>query len=180
MHVVNRMIMIFLAVVLVAIGAWAIAEAAAHLAGQGAVVLDPGTVAATLKDATWAETGTRTVAWGLVVVGLLLVVAQVKPRRPVDYPARAASPNRHLSYERHGLERLAGQVTESHPDVAAVDRVVLHRRRLVVQARGYVDTPVDATRRDVDESLAQSLASLDLLRPPRVRVVVVPGDRRTR
>lgn len=180
MNVANRIILVLVAVVLVAIGGWAVAESVAHLVGQDAVLLDPGTVAATLERATWTSSTTRLVALALVVVGLALVVAQLKPRRPVDYPARAASPTRHLSYDRHGLERLAGQVTDDHPDVAGVDRVTLHRRNLRVQARGYVDTPRAATRRDVEQRLRHELDELDLQRPPRVRVAVAPGDRRTR
>lgn len=180
MQVANRIILVLVAVALLATGGWAIAESVAHLAGQDAVLLDPGTVAATLEDATWTSTTTRLVALGLVVVGLALVIAQLKPRRPVDYPSQAASARRHLSYERHGLARLAKQIADDHPDVAAVDRVALHRRNLRVTARGYVDTSLVATRRDVEQRVQDGLAGLDLKRPPRVRVAVVSGDRRTR
>lgn len=180
MHVTNRIILVLLAVALLVTGGWAIAESVAQLASQDAALLDPGVVAGTLEGATWTSTTTRLVAVGLVVVGLALVVAQLKPRRPVAYPAQAASPTRHLSYDRHGLERLAGQITDDHPEVATVDRVALHRRNLRVRARGYVDTPVAATRRDLEQRLQDGLANLDLQRQPRVRVAVVPGDRRTR
>lgn len=180
MRIVNRLLVLLIGLALVALGVLAVMEAVAVTIGATPVLVDPAAVADSIDSAAWSDTGVMFTAAVLVLVGVILVVIELKPRRPVDYAAATSDQQTSLSYDRHGLTRLATQVAQHHPDIAEVQRATLHRRRLRLTAAGYADIDPVAVRRDVEQRVSARLDDLDLRRSPRLRVAVQLGNRRAR
>ncbi|SDS92467.1 hypothetical protein SAMN04488543_2653 [Friedmanniella luteola] len=150
------------AAVLLAVGAAAVWLAVEALVGGGWSCLGRG-VGRALGGQTWGSTTLLTTAGGLVVLGLVLLVAALTPGRPTTVrlaaPRGPVGPARtEFAITRRALGRLVGTAAD---EVDGVDRVSATARGRTVDV--VVTTPSEQTadvaaavRRRVDRALTDA------------------------
>lgn len=179
MTVVNRLLMAAIGLAVAAAGVVVVAEVALAVQSAPGWLIDRPSLRQTLQGLRWSDPVALATGAGALAIGLLLLAAELKPRRRDAYPAASDRDDRHVTYDRHGLEQLAEQVARDHADVATAD-ATLRRRVLRLRADAYADGDVGATRRDVAEQVRDRIAQLRLDRAPRVAVRSARTGRRVR
>lgn len=177
MRIVNRLLAFVVGLALAAAAVIAIVEIVVALSGRPPVLVARNRVASELGRLQWDDPRVVAVAVGMIVVGLLLLLVQLIPRRPIQLPLQG-QPGRSAAIDRRGLqERLRHVALRDRDVVAAAVRV---RRR----AKLRVSVPGDADRRDarrrVHERVTDAVGQLGLRRPLKVKVAVVEARERTR
>lgn len=175
MRVVERLLSLLLALA-VAVGSVVLAlEVAWSVAGRRPLLVDWRPAYTAGRQDSWGSAPVRAVAIGLLVLGLLLLFAELKPRptprlrlTSTDAGVDAAITRRSL---RSTLLNVAGQV-----DGISSARAKVGRRHVRVQAvsrLGSAETAKGLTG-ELEGALRHRLDALQLARPPRLRVRVVP------
>lgn len=175
MRVANRIASALLGLALVALGLLAAAEAVLALAGRPPLLpLDDWYER--LTRVTYAGTAVRLVSIGLIVLGVLILAAQLRRWRPTELDLRSDGERGHWRMQRRSLEnqvsdevnRVAG-VHEAH----ATARGGEHRWKLRVRAladTGQADQIRATARRAMDRLAVANEVPLivDVRRPRRV------------
>lgn len=152
---VNRLVVLVVGAALAAVGVVAIVEAVATGVGAGFVWFPGQAWLRTLETTSWANPTVLIVAIIVGVVGLLLLVIQLAPRRRRTAPVSAAPGRWHLarrSGERH-LERLLAE----EPSTSGVKvhlRPHHHTWTVAVRLRSGRAQP-DALRQRVSDELGR-------------------------
>ncbi|MEV4203057.1 DUF6286 domain-containing protein [Micromonospora globbae] len=163
MRTANRLATLLLAVALLAGGVLLAVEALLAAAGRPALLTDAGGWAATLGDTRWDDPAVRVSALVLLLVGLAVLVAELRRWSPQRLDA---GDGWHL--HRRSTERRLAAAAGSVPGV--------HRARVRVRRRGghwwprVVATGDPATRAEVEFAVRQELHRLTAYRPDRVEV----------
>ena len=114
----------------------------------------------------------------LIVTGALILALQLKPRRAVRLPLRSGHDATDAAATRRGL---AGALRAAATGVDGISgaSVKVRRRRARVTATSAARGRHAATAltEPVTQALRSRLDTLNLLRPPRLRVRVVPKGR---
>ncbi|MBO2456425.1 DUF6286 domain-containing protein [Actinomadura violacea] len=122
-----------------------------------------------LLDVRWDGWETRAISGGLVLVGLVFLLAGLLPGRSRVVPLHGAVPDVMMGVSRRGLRRAIAAAAEDATGVARVRRVRLGRRRVKVVA----ETPVRDAR-GLEDGVAEAVGEcLERIRPLRPRAVSV-------
>ncbi|MFE9655083.1 hypothetical protein [Micromonospora sp. NPDC006431] len=172
MRTVNRVATLLLAVALLAGGALAVAEGLlAALGGPGPLV---HRWYATLITTRWQDAPARAVAGGVTLLGLVVLVAELRRWRPARL--RLAEDDRwHL--HRRSMERRLARAVYAVPSVRRA-RVRLRRRGDSWRPR-VTATADPAARADVEFALRRELDRLATPRRGRIDVRLLPARRAT-
>lgn len=159
MTVVDRLLGLILGLALAWAGLLILIEAARAALGEQPWLVDVSAWNQALGDLAWNDPVLLLVLAGTVLLGLILLIMELKPRRPGHFVMQDQRDDRNTTVDRRGLEdRLRRRVVDDEDVVDANVRV--GRRR----ARVTASVPPDTSPRSVRERLESKVrAALDEL-----------------
>lgn len=179
MAVVNRIVLLLLLLALVAVAVVAAVELVLVGIDQPALLLRPGEAEDVVSRATWDDPTVRIATAVAGLVGLLLVAAQVKPRRPDTVETEPITEGRHIVLDRRGMEaEIERRVVADH-DVEAA-HVRWRRFRLRIRCDLFADADRRPVAKRVKSAVEDELDRQGVRRRPRVRVRTRRSEARTR
>ncbi len=169
MIIFNRLLGLVLGLALLAGGVIVAGEAVLGLLRRGAWLIDRTALDRALAELTWADPRVLPIAVALVVSGLVLLLIELKPRRPATLPLSWSTEHRRAIVERRGVEELLATTALADSDVSAARaRVGRHRGRVKTRtAPGALDG-----RDRIHESLTRELDRLGLNLKLKVRTMM--------
>lgn len=171
MRIANRLLAALFALALIVGGVTLVVEVVAHWTGAEPVVLDWPAVYAWARRTTWSATPVRLASVVLLVVGIALLWAQLRPRRLGRLALVVGHPATDIAVTRRGVARsLAAAV--SRVDGVHNAHVVVKRRKIKISARtrGGRTADVAVRREAVTRTAQQRLDALLLRRTPTLVV----------
>jgi hypothetical protein len=176
MRVVNRLLALLLAVGVILAAAITVIEVVARRAHHRPVVLDwPGAHDWATRT-TWGAAPVLLISIGLTATGLLLLAAQLKPRRPDRLPITSADPATDAAITRGGLAHSLRRAV-SEVDGVGRARVTVRRRRTRLRVTTHGDTDRSTLRTTLTGAAQRQLAALHLNHPPALSVRVTTRER---
>jgi hypothetical protein len=186
MRHVNRLLAALLSLALVAAGALLIVEVIADRVNHRAAIVHWSRAYHWAQHTTWNAGSIRVVCVILIVAGLALLIAELKPARVARLaaePARADTAGIDTAgidtaYTRRGLAAAVRSAVTAVDGVRAAS-VKVRRRRVAITATTAAKDRADARslREPVSVAARQRLATLQLRRTPAVSVRVTPRSR---
>ena len=173
MRVVNRPLGFLLAVALAAVGVVVVIEVIALAVGAKPVLAHWGVWYRWAERTPWKAGVVRFWAVLLIVVGLVLLLLELKPRRSSRLPIESDHDATDAAVTRQGLAGVARGAATTVDGVSNAE-VRASRRTVNVTARAAART-ADAARgldEPVTAAVQQRLDDLRLAQPPRVAVTV--------
>ena len=114
----------------------------------------------------------------LIIVGLGILILELKPPRSVRLPVRSGDDAIDAAVTRRGLAAMLRTAATGVDGISSASVKVRRRRASVIAASAARGRPAaEALEEPVRQSLRSCLDSLDLHHPPRLRVHVVPRSR---
>jgi hypothetical protein len=169
LHLVNRLLAALLSTAVVAAVVLLVTEVVRWALDEPPWLVPWGSWGEALTGARAGDAAVLAVSGAVVLLGLLLLLFELKPRRPDDLPAAPLAPGVDTVVTRSGLRNAAETAARSVAGVRSASADV-RRRRVVVQAtsrgRGVAGGLEDAVRSAVERDLAE----LELAHTPSVRV----------
>jgi Family of unknown function (DUF6286) len=169
MRLVNRLLAALLALGLATAGVLVVVEVIAARLDKPHVVVNWRRIYHWGETTSLTQGSVRVACIVTAVLGLLLLLAEVKRRRPTRLAA--ASDSIDAGYTRRGV---ATAIRQAVTDVDGINRaaVTVRRRRIRVQARtsGVEPYTAESLRDPATEAAESRLSDLDLKRRPRLKV----------
>lgn len=175
MRLANRLLAVLVALALIALAVLVPVEALRAALGKPHWVLPWETWTRTLAANTWRTGWARAVLIGLAVVGLLLLLAELKPRRPGLLPLARLTDNVQAGTTRRSLQQVLCRAAAEVDGVTQAS-VKARRRRVKVTAASRLRDPGGLDQR-VRDQVTERLTSLQLAAQPRLTVKVRGGGR---
>ena len=169
LHLVNRVLAALVSLALVAVAAVSAVELVRWVLAEPSWLVPWRSWAGWFADVRADDPALVALAGGVALVGLLLLVFELKPRRPDSLAAEPLLPDVHTVVSRKGLSSAATTAARSVSGIASADASV-RRSRIDVTARTRARDGGKALRERVRAAVEASLADLELQRRPRVRV----------
>lgn len=169
LHLVNRALAVLVSLALVAVAALTAVEVVRWSLDEPYWLVPWGSWGGWLADVRADDPALVAAAAGVALVGLLLLVFELKPRRPNSLAAAPLLPDVHTVVSRKGLSSAATTAARSVSGIASAEASV-RRSRIDVTARTRARDGGKAMRERVRTAVEASLADLELQRRPRVRV----------
>lgn len=132
MIVINRLLGLIMGLALLAAGVIVTAETALSLSGRAPWLIDRAELSRELARLTWSDPRVLPVSIALLAAGVVLVIAQLKPRRPATLPLRESTEQRRARIERRSVETRLAWVARNDDEVAAA-RARVGRRRAKIK-----------------------------------------------
>ena len=173
MRLVNRPLALILAAALAVAAIIVIIEVIAVAVNHGPVLLHWTTWYRWASRTRWDQLVIRVWSAILIVIGVAILVLELKPRRVTRLPLRSAHDATDAAVTRGGLAGTLRAAATGVDGVSAAAAVVRRRRARVTAtaaARGRPAT--EALRQPVTQALQGRLDGLDLRHPPRLKVRV--------
>ncbi|PRY50648.1 hypothetical protein LY71_103212 [Geodermatophilus tzadiensis] len=171
MRAVDRVLAVLLAVAGLLLGVLVVVEVVAAAVGRGPVALPYGAVAAWLRETPWSAGAAVAVAVGLLVLGLLLLVAELTPRRRTDLVLTGTDPAVTTTLSTRSLGHVLEAAATATPGVErATARARARRARLSVRVALRDADEVARVGREAQAHATAALEELRLRRTPRLRV----------
>lgn len=174
MRALERVLSVLLALALVVGSVLLALEVAWAVAGKPPLLVTwKGALSSGQTDA-WDTAPVRTTAVVLVVLGLLLLLVALKPRRPSRLPLSSGDQHVDAALTRRSLRTLL-QSAAGRVDGISGARAKVSRRRATVTASsrlGSADTAADLTSQ-LQQTLQERLDALQLRTTPRLRARVL-------
>ena len=167
MRFVNRLFGAIVALALVVVGVLVLIEVVAASFNAGTVVVRWRVALRWARHITWDASVVQSICVVLAIVGLILVVLELKPRRRRRFPVDSQLTD--AAFTRRGVKS-AVQSAVGEVDGVSNTAVTVGRRRIRIRATASADS------RDIAESLDASVRSaaqarvesLELDTPPRI------------
>lgn len=160
MALLNRLLGLLLGLALAFAGGLLAAEAVVAALGRPPLLIDRQGAASTLEGLGWNDSLATAVLVGLVVVGALLLIAQLVPRTPDALPLRSDR-SRTAEVDRKALgARLSTIALADGEVIGAKTRV--GRRRAKVRAKAQPGAEVKQVRKRVIQAEHEAVAALEL------------------
>lgn len=175
MRTFDRVAAVVLALVGFAAGILLAVEIAYRALGNTGHLLIPyEPVAAFVRGNAWSSSVVIVIAVVLVVVGLVLLIAELKPRQPGLLVMNSPHPDVTAALPRKSIGRV---VEAAVADVPGVDHTStqVRGRKVVLTAHTPLTEPGDL-QSVVDRQAGQALAALNLRRTPSLSVRVQKGN----
>jgi hypothetical protein len=178
MRVANRPLAFILAAALLACSVVIIAEVIGFAVHHSPLLVHWTTWYGWARSTRWDAFAVRFWATILMVIGLVLVGLQVKPRRVTRLPLRAAGQATDATVTRRGLARmLREEATRVDGITGATVQVRRRRARVTAASRARGQAAASAMTGPVTQALGARLDGLGMRHAPRLTVRVVPGRR---
>lgn len=170
MRVFDRVVAIVLGLVLLGLGVLVTVEViwSNGMGRSGHLVLPYESSSRYLHHHTWSSGPVRAISAAVAVVGLILLLLELKRRRPATLTMAGSSAGVVTGISRRSLGRVLTHVAGSMSGIAKAQARV-SRRRVTVRARTHLRDPGDLEQQ-LGRELAESLDSMQLARPLRQRV----------
>jgi len=181
MRLANRALGALLSLAVMAGGVVLIVEVIASRAGKRPVLVPWHTAYDWARRTTWTAGSVRAACGVLIVLGLILLIAELKPARVtrlVAEPADAGAADIDTAYTRRGLAATIRSAAIGVDGVRGAS-VSVRRRKVSVAATALARDRAAARKLQdpVTAAVGQRLAALRLRRAPSVSVNVRPGSR---
>jgi hypothetical protein len=178
MRVANRPLAFILAAALLACSVVIIAEVIGFAVHHSPLLVHWTTWQDWARSTRWDAFVVRVWATVLMVVGLVLVVVEFKPRRVARLPLLAVGQATDATVTRRGLARmLRNEATGVDGITGATVRVRRRRARVTAASGARGRAAAGALTEPVTQALGARLDGLGLRHAPRLTVRVVPGSR---
>jgi hypothetical protein len=178
MRIANRPLAFILAAALLAVCVVLIAEVIGFAAHHSPLLVHWTTWYRWARSTRWDATVIRVWAAVLLVIGLVILVLELKPPRASRLPVRSGNDATDAAVTPRGL---AGMMRASAVGVDGINsatvRVRRRRARITATAAARGRPAADALTDPVRQALHACLDSLDLRHPPHLRVHIVPRRR---
>lgn len=178
MRLVNRPLAFILAAALIAGCVIVIAEVIGFAAGRSPLLVHWTIWYHWAHKTRWDALVVRVWSAILIVVGLLMLAVELKPRRVTRLPLRSGNDATDAAVTRRGL---AGMLRAAAIGVDGISRasVKVHRRRARIMATSAARgrAAAEPLTEPVTQALRGRLDALELRHPPRLRVRVIPRSR---
>ncbi len=168
MRTLDRILALVLGLAGFAFGVLVVAEVINAALSRPPLLLPYRQAAAFLREHSWSAGVIVTIAALLLAVGLLLLIAELKPRRRVHLVLQSQDPQTTTTLSTRSLARVlenAATQTAGVHRAAATVRARRARLRLQVPTRDAADIAAQAER-----NVASALSDLQLRRSPRLVV----------
>jgi hypothetical protein len=177
----NRVMAALLSLVLVVTGVLLIIEVIADRLSRRLSVVDWHPAYGWAKHTTWNAGSVRVTCVVLILLGLVLLIAELKPARVSRLaadPAQAGAADIDTAYTRRGLAAAVRSAVTGVDGVRGAS-VKVKRRRVAVAATvaGQDRAAARSLRDPISDAVGQRLRSLKLRREPSVSVRVTPRNR---
>lgn len=171
LRLVNRLLAGLLSLAVVAVTVLLVAELVQWARGEPSLLVPWREWGASLADLRVGDGRLLAVAAAVAVVGLLLLLFELVPRRPTSRPVEPLGPGVRTVVTAQGLRSAAVSAAR---DVAGIREASasVGRRKVMVQAQTRARDRVPELTQEVRNSVEQALASLRLESRLRVRVDV--------
>jgi hypothetical protein len=178
MRVANRPLGFILAGSLLACSVVVIAEVIGFVVHHSPLLVHWTTWQDWARSTRWDAFVVRVWATVLMIIGLVLVVLELKPRRVSRLPLLAVGHDTDATVTRRGLARmLRNEATGVDGITGATVRVRRRRARVTAASGARGRTAAGALTEPVTQALATRLDGLGLRHAPRLTVRVVPRRR---
>jgi hypothetical protein len=178
MRVANRPLAFILAAALLACSVVLIAEVIGFAVHHSPLLVHWTTWHGWARATRWDAFVVRVWATVLMVIGLVLVALEVKPRRANRLPLGAPGQATDATVTRRGLARmLRTEATGVDGITGATVRVRRRRARVTAASGARGQAAASALTEPVTQALAARLDGLDMRHAPRLTVRVVPRSR---
>lgn len=170
MRVFDRVVAVIVGLALLGLGVLITAEViwSEGMGRSGHLVLPYESSSRYLHQHVWSSTPIRAITAGVAAVGLILLLLELKRRRPGVLTMAGSTAGVMTGISRRSLGRALTRVATSVPGIAEA-KARVSRRRASIRARTRLRDPGDLEQQ-LGRELAESLDSLQLTRPPRLRV----------
>jgi hypothetical protein len=167
----NRLLALVVSLALIAAALALVADVIADRTGRRPAVIDWHATYRWAHRTTWDAGSARLICLLLCLVGLALLGAELKPRRPARFVTDSDDPAIDAAYTRRSVTQA---IRTAVTDVDGVDRtaVTVRRRRIRVHAHAVAREPslASSIRDNVAHAARARLDGLDLRRPPKLAV----------
>jgi hypothetical protein len=178
MRLANRVLAALLSLALIVAGVLLIIEVIADRVNHAAAVVNWRPAYDWAKRTTWTEGSVRVTCAVLILLGLVLLIAEMKPARVSRLaadPAQAGAAGIDTAYTRRGLAAAVRSAVTGVDGVRGASVKVKRRKVTVVAtAAAQGSAPARSLRDPISEVARQRLAALKLRRAPSVSVRVTP------
>lgn len=172
MFVLRRLLALILATALLLAAVIGLVEIITAALGRPAWIVPGGDWANRLHGYRWDDGLVRLALSGVLLVGLLLLMAGLRRGRPTELALASTEPDVTVTASRHSVERVLSAAARSVPGIASAKVSVSGRRRGVrVDASTRLRDAGDLRDR-VDAAVQERIDALLLSRPPRLTVRV--------
>ncbi|MEX5719280.1 DUF6286 domain-containing protein [Geodermatophilus maliterrae] len=171
MRTFDRVLAVLLAVAGSLFGVLVVVEVVVAALERPAVVLPHGPVAGWLRENPWSAGIVIAIAVGLLVLGLALLLAELKRRRRTELVLVSSDPAVTTTLSTRSLARVLERAATATPGVERAEaRARARRARLSVHVP--VRDPAEVARigREAQDNATAALESLHLRAAPRLRV----------
>lgn len=176
MRLINRPLALILAIALVGASVITAIEVIAYAVHAHPVVINWPAWYHWARRTQWDTLVIRIWAGVLIIIGVLLLGLELKPRRITRLAVRAGETATDAALTRHGV---GGALRAAATNIDGItDATVTVRRRsarVVAKSAARGRSVAHRLRDPVREELRARLDALSLVRPPRLRVHVVPS-----
>ncbi|HEX6499415.1 MAG TPA: DUF6286 domain-containing protein [Micromonosporaceae bacterium] len=178
MRVFDRIVAIILSIVLFGLGVLTTVEViwTKGLGHSGHLVLPYESPNRYLHQHVWDSTPVRVISAIVAAVGLILLLLELKPRRPGLLTMSGSTAGVVTGISRRSLGHALSRVATSVAGVAEA-KTRVRRRRAKVRARTRLRDPGDLEQR-LRRELTDALDALHLTRPPRLRLTLSHREER--
>lgn len=178
MRLLNRPLAFILGAALIALSVVVIAEVIGVAAHRSPLLVHWTTWYHWARITHWDALVVRVCSAIMIVIGVLILILQLKPRRATRLPLQSGDDATDVAVTRRGL---AGTLRTAATEVDGISSaaVRMRRRRASVTAASAAQSQATATAltEPVTAALRSSLDRLDLRHPPRLKVHIVPKGR---
>jgi hypothetical protein len=166
----DRVVAVILGLVLLGLGALVTAEViwSKGLERSGHLVLPYESSSRYLHQHVWSSTEIRAISAGVAAVGLIVLLLELKRRRPGLLTMAGSTAGVVTGISRRSLGRALTRVAISTPGISDA-KTRVRRRRATVRARSHLRDPGDL-QQQLYRELSESLESMQLTRLLRLRV----------
>ncbi|MEV8510167.1 DUF6286 domain-containing protein [Actinoplanes sp. NPDC051475] len=177
MKVLNRLLAPLLALGFLFAAAVGVIEVIAHRTGHRPVLLNWPGVYHWAAHTSWGAAPVRLLSVGLVVAGLLLLIAQLTPRRPARLPITTTNPATDTAITRRGLAHSLRRAVTGIDGVSHAHVTVRRRRARINATTRAGESDTGTLRTTLTETARRQLDALHLSHPPTLAVRVTTGER---
>lgn len=173
MRLLNRPLAFILAIALAAASVILIVEVIEFAVGSGPVIVHWTTWYHWAHSTKWSAQVIRVWSAILIVIGVLILALELKPRRITRLRLRSGDQATDAALARSGL---AGTLRAAATGIDGISsaEVTVRRRRAHVAARSAARgrAAADTLKQPVTQAVGDRLSALDLQHPPRLKVRV--------
>jgi hypothetical protein len=174
----NRLLALVVSLALIAAAIALVADVIADRTGRRPAVIDWHATYRWAQRTTWDAGSVRLICLLLCLLGLTLLIAELKPVRPARLATDSADPATDAAYTRRGV---AQAIRTAVTEVEGVDHtaVKVRRRRIRVSAQATAREPslASAMRDSVTNAARARLDALHLRRPPKLAIRISTKER---